>query len=131
MKKHKINIKLIKLYVSTILKLPNTQLSHEKEHKAYDLLLYWLFFNFHREPVFQFSTYHYAGLLSSPKKQPKQPVSCSFAQPSSTIQIQVFHPFNRPTWKKLATQRLQENTYRTWIFLFRRNPSEYKMWKYI
>ena len=94
MKRHKINIKLIKLYVSTILKLPNTQLSHEKNN----LMLI---------------TYHYTGCFSIfigilkkmftiiPKIQPKQPVSCSFAQLSSTIQSKSFTPSTAPPGRNL------------------------------
>ena len=115
MKRHKINIKLIKLYVSTILKLPNTQLSHEKTTSS--LLLTIIL------AVFQ----NFIGILKKwfiiiPKIQPKQPVVLFICSTLFNHPIQVFHPFNRPTWKKLATQRLQENTYRTWFFLFRRNP---------
>ena len=53
------------------------------------------------------------------KKQPKQPVVLFICSTLFNHPIQVFHPFNRPTWKKLATQRLQENTYRNWIFFLR------------
>jgi len=94
MKRHKINIKLIKLYVSTILKLPNTQLSHEKNN-------------------FKLITYHYTGCFSMfigilkkwfiiiKKNNLNNQLFCSFAQLSSTIQSKSFTPSTAPPGRNL------------------------------